>query len=461
MNKMKKYINLFLCAAIALTACQNLTPEKIVPTEEYAGSRASVELSSADPISADGGTITAKVHRSPAFETSLPKTADWITISQADSTLSITAKANPSAVSRYAHVSIIDKELKISATSFDVVQAGTAKEIIHKSFLASTESLLAKAEDTSASFSILASGVAWTVSSSNSAFVPDPASGEGDATITVNFPANTEPSEVTAVITISTTDEAVTTKELTVTITQAAAKAGTAIKPAVGTVLAEWEFDTPQIEALRAGGFEQTSSSPEVDAPGNMGGAYVPSNVSGNGKLEYYNGVDKSTVKTKTCVKRAIGNRGEPVIYGTWVGDWFTWTAELDAPLAAGTKFTLNFVLRPNTASVMKYWKCEYLDGDQWVELDTIELEFHSDAANTEEDPKQINKFIVETATLTKDTPYAQFRFTCTQNAQCGDGTPLDVLSANHVLRFAGKWSDPDATAYLRVPDNPKIIVVE
>ena len=91
MNKMKKYISLFLCAAIALTACQNLTPEKIVPNEEYAGSRASVELSSADPIPAEGGTITAKVHRSPAFEVSLPKTADWVTVSQSDSTLSITA----------------------------------------------------------------------------------------------------------------------------------------------------------------------------------------------------------------------------------------------------------------------------------------------------------------------------------------------------------------------------------
>lgn len=455
---MKKYLSILACAILAFACNPAVNPENEV--EEYAGNKVKVSKSSEDPIPADGGTLTVTVNDCPDFTAALPKAATWLSCNQSGNTLTFNAGPNSSAVVRYAHVSIIDSQLNISITSFDVLQAGTEKEIVRKNLRVSTEKIEVKAEDTSAQFSVT-SDVLWTVSSSNPAFVPNPASGEGNGTVTVSFPANTETNAISAVITVSTTDEAVTNKELNITINQAAAKGGEAIMPAVGTVLAEWEFDTPQTEALRAGGFEQSSSSPEVDAPGNMGGAYVPSNISGNGKLEYYNGVDKSTVKTKTCVKRAIGSRGEPVVYGTWVGDWFTWTAELDAPIAAGTKFTLNFALRPNTASVMKYWKCEYLDGDQWVELDTIELEFHSDAANTEEDPKQINKFIVETATLTKDTPYAQFRFTCTQNAQCGDGSPLDVLSANHVLRFAGKWSDPDATAYLRVPDNPKIVVVE
>lgn len=461
MSDMKKFISIFLCAALAFAACGPVVPDNGNEVVEYAGNKVKVNKSSEEPISSDGGTLTVTVSDCPDFTASLPKTASWLNCTQSGNTLTFSAGANTSAVVRYAHVSIIDKELNISITSFDVLQAGTDKEVARKNLRVSTEKIEAKAEDTSVQFSIT-SDAAWTVTSSNPAFVPSPASGEGNATVTVSFPANTETSEVTAAITVSTTDEAVSIKEISVNIIQAAAKGGTAIKPAAGTVLAEWEFDTPQTEALRTGGFEQSSSSPEVDAPGNMGGAYVPSNVSGNGKLEFYNGIDKSTVKTKTCVKRAIGTRGEPVIYGTWEGDWFTWTAELDAPLAAGTKFQLNFALRPNTASVMKYWKCEYLDGDQWVELDTIELEFHSDAAGTPEDPKQINKFIVETATLTKDTPYAQFRFTCTQNAQCGDGSPLDVLSSNHVLRFAGKWSDAsDENKYLQVHDNPKIVVVE
>ncbi len=461
MNKMKKYISLFLCAALALTACQNLTPEKIVPNEEYAGSRASVELSSADPIPAEGGTITAKVHRSPAFEVSLPKTADWVTVSQSDSTLSITAKANPSAVSRHAHVSIIDKELQISVTSFDVVQAGTAKEVVHKNFQVSTQSLLAKAEDTSASFNITGENVAWTVTSSNPAFVPNPASGVGDATVTVNFPANTVPEEINVVISVSTTDEDVITKDLTINLKQeAGASDQPAVKPEPGTVLAEWEFDTPQVDALKAGGFEAVSAEDD-NAPGNVGNPYVPSNVSGKGKLEYFNGSDKSSISTKKT-KRRIGERGEPCFYCSWEGDYFIWSAEAEKPLAAGTKLQLNFALRPSHEDTPKYWKCEYLDGEKWVELETISLDFRKDAAGTAEDPKQINCLIKETATLSADTPSAQFRFTCTQNARCYDGAPVPALTSKYVLRFAGKWSDAsDDNKYLQVPENPKIVVVE
>lgn len=460
MSKMKKYISLFLCAALAIAACNPVIPER--ESNEYAGAKASVELSTTERIPAEGGTLKAVIHRSPAFYVSVPKTADWLTCSVADSTVTVTVKANTSAVARYAHVSVIDNDLKISITSFDVVQQGSEKEVVRKNFNVSTTNIEVKADDTQATFNVTGE-VAWTVSSNNTLFTVSPASGSGEGTVTVSFPANTTPEEVNADISVATDDEGALTKSYVVHIKQAASNAGKpAVKPAAGTVLAEWEFDTPNVEALRVGGFEQNSSSPEVDAPGNMGGAYVPSNVSGNGRLEFYNGVDKSTVKTKTCVKRAIGSRGEPVVYGTWEGDWFIWSAEYEAPLKAGTKLQLNFALRPSTASVMKYWKCEYLDGDSWVELNTIELEFHSNAAGTAADPKQINTFIKETATLTKDTPSAQFRFTCPTNATAGDGSPLDKLSSNHVLRFAGKWSDAtDDNKYLQVPENPKIMVVE
>lgn len=228
---------------------------------------------------------------------------------------------------------------------------------------------------------------------------------------------------------------------------------------APGTVLAEWEFDMPQVNALKAGGIEGVSAD-EDNAVGNGGNPYVPSNISGEGKLEYYNGTDKSGISTKKT-KRRIGERGEFNVYCSWEGDYFTWTAKTEAPLAAGTKLRLNFALRPSHEDTPKYWKCEVLDGDRWVELETISLEFHKDAAGTAEDPKQINCFINETYTLTSDTPYAQFRFTCTQNARCYDGAPVEALSSKYVLRFAGKWSDASAeNAYLQVPENPKIMVI-
>jgi len=455
---MKKYISLFLCAALAFAACNPETPE--IEDEVYQGIKASVEMSSSEAIPAEGGKLVVTVHKSPAFTVSLPKTATWLTCSQADSVLTFTAAANPSAVLRFAGVSIIDAELQIAITNFDVVQAGTAKDVVRKAFLLSTQSLLAKADDTSASFTVT-SEVDWTVSSSNPAFVPTPASGSGNGTVTVNFPANSKAEELSAVITVSTTDEAVVNKELAVTITQEAAKTTEgAVKPAPGTVLAEWCFDTDQVDALKAGGIEGVSLEDD-NAVGNVGNPYVPSNVSGNGKLEYFNGTDKSIVSTKKA-KRRIGERGELAVYCSWEGDWFTWTAEADKPLAAGTKFKLNFALRPSHEDTPKYWKCEFLDGDKWVELETISLDFHKDAAGTAEDPKQINCFINETATLTADTPYAQFRFTCTQNARCFDGAAVPALTSKYVLRFAGKWSDAsDDNKYLQVPENPKIIVVE
>lgn len=458
---MKKFISIFLCAALAFAACGPVVPDNGNEPEEYAGNKVKVSKSSEDPISADGGTLTVTVSDCPEFSASLPKTASWLKCTQSGNTLSFNASANTSAVLRYAHVSIIDKELNISITSFDVVQAGTEKEAPHKSFRVSVQSLLAKAGDTSASFNINGEDVAWTVTSSNPVFVPDPASGVGNAKVTLNFPANTTAEEVTSVITVSTTDEAVVMKELVINVKQeAGASDQPAVKPAPGTVLAEWEFDTPQVDALKAGGIESVSLDDD-NAPGNVGNPYIPSNVSGKGKLEYFNGSDKSSVSTKKP-KRRIGERGELAVYCSWEGDWFTWTAETDAPLAAGTKFQLNFVLRPSHEDTPKYWKCEYLDGDKWVELETISLEFHKDAADTAEDPKQINTFIKETATLTADTPYAQFRFTCTQNARCYDGAPVPALTSKYVLRFAGKWSDAsDENKYLQVPENPKIVVVE
>ena len=204
---MKKYISIFLCAALALAACTPaINPENEVT--EYAGSRASVELSTTDRIPAEGGTLTAFVHRSPAFTVSVPKTADWLSVSQADSTVTVSVKANTSAVARAAHLSIIDKELNISVTSFDVVQEGSEKDvepIKYKDFSAGPEAVNVAAKETSAVVSVTADeAVEWTITSSNAAFVPDPASGNGSATVTVSFPANTEKAEVSATLTVST-----------------------------------------------------------------------------------------------------------------------------------------------------------------------------------------------------------------------------------------------------------------
>lgn len=455
---MNRYITLLSAAVLLLAGCINESAKKVEILDEYAGAKTKVTMA-ADPIPAEGGTLVATVSSEVPFEVSLAKTATWLTAAKSSDQITFTATANPSAEKRWTSVVLVDPDTHFAITSFDVVQAGTAK--VMKKFSVSTDAISVRADQTETLFSVTAE-VPWTATSDNADFVLTPASGNANANISVTFPVNTVPEQKVVHITVATTAEDVMTPSYTITITQAAGKeASSAVKPAPGTVLAEWEFDTPQMEALRAGGWESNPDIAAEDAPGNVGGIYVPSNVSGNGRIEYYNGSDKSSVST-TKQKRRIGTRGEPCVYCCWVDDYFTWTAVPDAPLAAGTKFQINFVLRPNNAGVMKYWKCEFLDGEAWKELETVELAFNSNGAGTAEDPKQINCFIVRTATLTADTPYAQFRFTATPNAQCGDGTPAAKISSSHVLRFAGKWSDAgESDKYLQVHENPKIVVVE
>lgn len=88
-----------------------------------------------------------------------------------------------------------------------------------KIFNVSPLTLSTAASETSVSFNIT-SNVDWKASSDNAAFTLDKASGNGDATVTVSFAANTAATSNTAKITVSTEAD-VTTKSYTVEITQA------------------------------------------------------------------------------------------------------------------------------------------------------------------------------------------------------------------------------------------------
>ena len=81
----------------------------------------------------------------------------------------------------------------------------------------STTALAAAADATTATFDVKAN-VAWTVTSDNSAYTVEPASGDGNATITVKFAANAEEDPKVVKLTVSTTAD-VTTKSYTVTLT--------------------------------------------------------------------------------------------------------------------------------------------------------------------------------------------------------------------------------------------------
>lgn len=81
----------------------------------------------------------------------------------------------------------------------------------------STTTLSAAADATTATFDVKAN-VAWTITSDNSAYTVEPASGDKNATITVKFAANTEEADKVVKLTVSTKAD-VATKSHTVTLT--------------------------------------------------------------------------------------------------------------------------------------------------------------------------------------------------------------------------------------------------
>lgn len=100
---------------------------------------------------------------------------------------------------------------QVVATKVEAVSSDTPK------FSVSATELSAKAGDTSASFNVNGN-VKWTVSSDNTAYTVEPASGEGAGAVTVKFAANETDKDVTVKLTVSTTAE-VATKSYTVTLT--------------------------------------------------------------------------------------------------------------------------------------------------------------------------------------------------------------------------------------------------
>ena len=245
-----------------------------------------------------------------------------------------------------------------------------------KAFSVTPETLSVGASDTSASIEVKGE-VAWSTKSDNSNFVLTPASGNGNGTVTVSFPANTSTNVVTAKITIFTDDKAAKTKSFTIPFTQAAAEVEPTPDPGPDpeptsrdtTYLARWWFDITQVDILNAHFAEEAkvegNPNPDAGLPGN-GGYYVEPNVSGKGRIEFYNGIDKNSINPKGRVKRVIGKYGGIVSYGTWKGDYYLLTAETDAALPAGTDIYTFFALRPNTDNVPRYWLVEILDGDTW-----------------------------------------------------------------------------------------------
>ena len=215
--------------------------------------------------------------------------------------------------------------------------------------------------------------------------------------------------------------------------------AGTAPVRKDTTYLARWWFDASQVEVLSEHFTEMAKVdgmvNPDACLPGN-GGLYVEPNVSGSGRIEFYNGVDKTAINPNGRVKRTIALYGDVTSYGTWKGDYYLLTANTDAALPAGTDIYIFFALRPNSDNVPKYWLVEIRDGDTWkpylktrkvtVEGEgevTYNLELVYEAAG---DPVRAHNSIVDGEyKLTAATKDIQIRILAVSSAYAeGEGLP-------------------------------------
>lgn len=245
---MKRYIYLLTIVALAAFGCTVTGPEGF-GVGDYAGNK--VKVTAPEAIPAQGGTVVAVVKTTEdsdvPFTVSVPKAATWLKVGditedraevevekvvndeivvekviEITRTVKFTAStANESAEMRYASVGLIDAEKNIAITRFDVRQDGVGMAE-KKPFEVSTKEINVEADVTTASFDITTE-VAWTITSSNEAFVVSPVSGEGNAAITVTFPANETAEAIVAELTVATEDQLARPKSHTVVITQASA----------------------------------------------------------------------------------------------------------------------------------------------------------------------------------------------------------------------------------------------
>ena len=135
------------------------------------------------------------------------------------------------------YLGLTNKQQIVSTMLVDYSSVGTASY-----FSVSPVSLDVSADATSAKFNVSAN-VDWTVESQSEGFTVNQNSGNGNAEITVSFPANETDQSVSGKVKVSTTAD-VATKEYTVTITQAAAGASELEVLTVEEFLAKPEGDT-------------------------------------------------------------------------------------------------------------------------------------------------------------------------------------------------------------------------
>lgn len=192
---------------------------------------------------------------------------------------------------------------------------------------------------------------------------------------------------------------------------------GPAVVPRPEKLLyAKWRFTATTMTAYQDlfGG-----TAGKLDATEGTGGLYVPSNVEGNGKIEYWQ-VDKTGIDTNNKASRIIGGTGHPYVTGAWPGDYWLFSATDNYEYPAGTDLHIKYLTRVS-ATGHKYWMLEYFDGNEWKPADEYPVETTTETGET----VQYN-FIEPTANVAVECSWKlaapcrepKFRMRCVANWQ-------------------------------------------
>lgn len=238
-------------------------------------------------------------------------------------------------------------------------------------------------------------------------------------------------------------------------LTTAVKDNGPAVVPRPDKLLyAKWRFTATTMTAYQEF-FGGTAGKP--DATEGFGGLYVPSNVEGNGKIEYWQ-IDKTGIDTANKASRIIGGTGHPYVTGAWPGDYWQFSATDNYEYPAGTNLHIKFLTRVS-ATGQRYWMLEYFDGKDWKPADEYPI-----STETESGTNASYNFIEPTAnvavecnwTLAAPCREPKFRMRCVANAQANDKGPLAAPNGG-TCRIADNGDDgEDAGPVFEVTNAPE-----
>ena len=238
-------------------------------------------------------------------------------------------------------------------------------------------------------------------------------------------------------------------------LTTAVKDNGPAVVPRPDKLLyAKWRFTATTMTAYQEffGG-----TAGKFDATEGFGGLYVPSNVEGNGKIEYWQ-IDKTGIDTANKASRIIGGTGHPYVTGAWPGDYWQFSATDNYEYPAGTNLHIKFLTRVS-ATGQRYWMLEYFDGKDWKPAEEYPI-----STETESGTNASYNFIEPTSnvavecnwTLAAPCREPKFRMRCVANAQANDKGPLAAPNGG-TCRIADNGDDgEDAGPVFEVTNAPE-----